>query len=254
MTNRIEDGIISSITSVEEAKDVKVLFAAESGSRAWGFASPDSDYDARFIYVHTEDYYLSIDEQRDVIELPIDDVLDINGWELRKALKLFRKSNAPIFEWLRSPIIYRSNPEFRQEMMALIPRYFSPRAMFHHYLSMAKSVTDGPDLSGWEVKLKKYFYALRPLLACKWILDRNETPPMEFSKLRILLDVSLNGIVDDLLGQKSKADEKFTIKPIMQLHLWLGNQQQYCESHQPLASEPIEDHEDLNQLFRQYLK
>ncbi len=250
MTNSIN----KKLSILEEGLGVQVLMACESGSRAWGFPSPDSDYDARFIYVHSKDYYLGIDEQRDVIELPIDDVLDINGWELRKALKLFRKSNAPIFEWLQSPIVYKTNPKFHQEMTALMPRYFSPRAMFHHYLSMAKSVTDGPDLSGSAIKLKKYFYALRPLLACKWILDRNEAPPMEFSKLRVLLDVSLNGIVNDLLDQKSKADEKFTITPIMQLHLWLGNQQEYCESHQPIASAPIEDHEDLNQLFRRFVK
>ncbi len=246
--------ILEKLNSLEDHFNMKALYSCESGSRAWGFPSPDSDYDARFIYVHTKDYYLSIDEQRDVIELPIDHVLDINGWELRKALKLFRKSNAPIFEWLQSPMIYKSNPEFLQGMKALMPRYFSPRAMFHHYLSMAKSVTDGPDLSGSAIKLKKYFYALRPLLACKWILDRNEVPPMEFSKLRVLLDASLNRIVNDLLDQKSQTDEKFSIAPIMQLHLWLGNQQEYFESHQPMASAPFEDHDDLNQLFRRFLK
>ncbi|NOT73480.1 MAG: nucleotidyltransferase domain-containing protein [Cyclobacteriaceae bacterium] len=246
--------IESQLIQSEIGHNVSILYAAESGSRAWGFPSPDSDFDARFIYVHSKEYYLSIEEQRDVIELPIDAVLDINGWDLRKALKLFRKSNAPVFEWLQSPIVYKSNPEFHAEMNSLMPRYFSPRGMFHHYLSMAKSVIAGPDLSGAEVKLKKYFYALRPLLACKWILDYNEVPPMEFGKLRILLDEDLQGIVNDLLDQKSKLDETFTIKPIKELNAWITNSQEYNENHQPLARAVSDDHEDLNQLFRKFLK
>src|SRR5688500_17692067 len=158
--------IFEKLKSIEHQFDVKILYACESGSRAWGFASPDSDYDVRFIYVHRMDYYLSIDEQRDVIELPINDVLDINGWELRKALRLFRKSNAPLFEWLQSPIVYETNPAFVEDMTRLMSGSFSARAAMHHYLSMAKGVFES-DLSAEEVKLKKYFYALRPILAAK---------------------------------------------------------------------------------------
>src|SRR5690606_28290592 len=118
----------------------------------------------RFIYVHKMDYYLSINDPRDVIELPINDVLDINGWELKKALKLFRKSNAPLFEWLQSPIVYVAEPTFVGEMKALMASTFSARAAMHHYLSMARGVFEH-ELSGKMVKLKKYFYALRPVLA-----------------------------------------------------------------------------------------
>src|SRR5690349_19783163 len=106
----MHEEIVGRLGSVEEEFDVRVLYACESGSRAWGFASPDSDYDVRFVYVHKADYYLSIDDQRDVIEVPINDLLDINGWELRKALRLFRKSNAPLYEWLQSPIVYSADP------------------------------------------------------------------------------------------------------------------------------------------------
>src|SRR5688572_12611281 len=160
--------IFEKLKSIEHQFDVKILYACESGSRAWGFASPDSDYDVRFIYVHKMDYYLSIDEQRDVIELPINDVLDINGWELRKALRLFRKSNAPLYEWLQSPIVYAADPGFVDGLKSLMSGIFSARAGMHHYLSMAKSVFDS-ELSGEMVKLKKYFYALRPILAAMWI-------------------------------------------------------------------------------------
>ncbi|WKZ59129.1 MAG: nucleotidyltransferase domain-containing protein [Cyclobacteriaceae bacterium] len=230
---------------------VNILHACESGSRAWGFASPDSDYDVRFIYIHKRDHYLSIDEPHDVIELPISDLLDINGWELRKALRLFRKSNAPLYEWLQSPIVYQSDPDFIESLRGLMSTYFSPRAMMHHYLSMVNNVMNN-DLSGIEVKLKKYFYALRPILASRWIAEYNEVPPMEFAKLRVLLDKDLHTIIDDLLAKKATVDEKFAINPIMEIHRWLDSQLAYCESRIPDASRSS-DSEPLNELFRKFI-
>jgi predicted nucleotidyltransferase len=249
------DGIIKErLSSIELDSNVKVLFAAESGSRAWGFPSPDSDYDARFIYVHPKDYYLSIDDQRDVIELPVDEVLDINGWDIRKALKLFAKSNAPLFEWLQSPIVYQSDERFHKALVELMPQYFNPRAMFHHYYSMAKSVTEGAELAGSEIKLKKYFYGLRTLLSCKWILERNEVPPMEFGKLRVLLDEDAKEVVDELLELKSKGDEALTVKPMWQVHLWITNQRAKFQNERPDEKTISTDRTPLNKLFRQYLK
>jgi uncharacterized protein len=239
------------LQEIESNHNVKILYACESGSRAWGFASPDSDYDVRFVYVHPKEHYLSIEEQRDVIELPINDLLDINGWELRKALRLFKKSNAPLYEWLQSPIVYLAEQSFASEIQEQMSNYFSPRAMMHHYLSMAKSAMDN-DLSGSEVKLKKYFYAVRPILACRWIADCNEVPPMEFGKLRRLLDANLNQVVDDLLVKKSQVGEKFVIKPIAELHAWLKTQIEYCESHVPKSVS--NESNSLNELFRKYVK
>jgi len=128
----VKEIIFEKLKAIEYQFDVRIRYACESGSRAWGFASPDSDYDVRFVYVHKADYYLSIDDQRDVIEVPINDLLDINGWELRKALRLFRKSNAPLYEWLQSPIVYSADSNFVSNMKALMPTYFSPRAGMHH--------------------------------------------------------------------------------------------------------------------------
>lgn len=119
--------IIDKLKGIEQNNNVKILYACESGSRAWGFASPDSDYDVRFIYIHNPDYYLSIDNADDVIELPVNEVLDISGWDIRKALKLFRKSNPPLMEWLQSPIVYACNEEFYAQMTALAPQYYIPR-------------------------------------------------------------------------------------------------------------------------------
>ena len=206
----MQEIILEKLKAIEHQFDVRMLYACESGSRAWGFASANSDYDVRFIYVHKSDYYLSIDDLRDVIEVPINDLLDINGWELRKALRLFRKSNAPLYEWLQSPIVYAAEPTFVMEMKALMSTYFSLRAGMHHYLSMAKGVFEN-ELSGERVKLKKYFYALRPILAAKWIADMKTIPPMDFESLRVLMPGRISTVVDELLSIKVKVDESFMI-------------------------------------------
>lgn len=160
--------IVQQLKNIEEQRNVKIIFACESGSRAWGFPSQDSDYDVRFIYVRTIDSYLSISEQRDVIELPISDLLDINGWDLRKALNLLRKSNPPFLEWLQSPIIYYEDPSVMDQIRNLAVNVFSVKATLHHYLSMAKG-NFREYLQGDLVRAKKYFYVLRPILACLWI-------------------------------------------------------------------------------------
>lgn len=148
--------ILERLTAIEQSESVRILYACESGSRAWGFASPDSDYDVRFIYVHPRDWYLSInaERRRDVIERPIEDLLDINGWDLRKALQLMYKSNPPLFEWLHSPIVYREQPGFRQDMLAITPTYYSPRGCAWHYLHMARG-NQREYLRGDPVRLKK---------------------------------------------------------------------------------------------------
>jgi uncharacterized protein len=102
----ILDEIQACLSDIEKTHQVKIIYSCESGSRAWGFPSADSDYDVRFLYLHPVDWYLSIEDKRDVIEVPIKNKLDITGWDLRKALQLFRKSNPPLLEWLGSPIVY----------------------------------------------------------------------------------------------------------------------------------------------------
>lgn len=246
------DRINKELKDINQKFSVDILLACESGSRAWGFPSPDSDFDVRFIYVHNNNYYLSIDEPR--IELPVNEVLDINGWELRKALRLFKKSNGPLFEWLQSPVIYQQNDQFVDDIRKLMPDYFSPRSTMHHYLSMAKTVYH-EDLAGKsQVKLKRYFYALRPLLSCRWIADRREVPPMEFGKLRTQLSSDLNKIVDKLLHQKSIENEKFTIESIDSLDSFIRNEIEY--SDQAVSALPLAQgtSDALNNLFRKYIK
>ncbi|MFN3405363.1 MAG: DNA polymerase beta superfamily protein [Cytophagaceae bacterium] len=249
------DIIINNLSRIEKEHNIKILYACESGSRAWGFPSKDSDYDVRFIYIRSKDWYLSIDERKDTLEFPINDVLDISGWDIRKSLKLLRASNAVVFEWLQSPIVYKEEPEFSNRMKALFPDFFSIRAGMHHYLSMAKNGYEN-ELQGEQVKLKKYFYALRPVLACKWIAEKKETPPMEFGILRQLIheQKELNLIIDQLLEQKSVGDEKDTLAPISILNSFIESEikeaKKVCEEFEKQKG----DSKVLDDLFRELLQ
>ncbi|KAA8783212.1 putative nucleotidyltransferase [Paenibacillus sp. 4624] len=212
MTNvdqTMRDIIARQLAQIEQEEQVRIIYACESGSRAWGFPSQDSDYDVRFIYVRPLEWYLSIEDQRDVIERPISDQLDINGWDIRKALKLFRKSNPPLLEWLQSPIQYDEQYSVAERIRSLSPLTFSAKSCMYHYLNMAKG-NFRDYLQGEQVKIKKYFYVLRPLLACSWI-ERYETmPPMAFDKLVETLvreDKSLYTEIHDLLRRKKAGDE-----------------------------------------------
>ena len=166
-----------------------VLLAVESGSRAWGFASPNSDYDARFICLHPVDWYVSVDLEgkRDVIEYPIVDDIDLNGWDVRKALRLFGKSNPAFVEWIQSPLVYLEHGTFVDRVRSLLPEIYSCGKGVKHYRSMAKTNYRGY-LRQEEVPLKKYFYALRPLLAVRWLERYGSPAPIEFSKLLHLID------------------------------------------------------------------
>lgn len=173
--------ILEELQKIEQIHNVKIIMAIESGSRAWGFASPDSDYDVRFIYVRSKEDYLKLEGIRDVIEWKLDEVLDINGWDIKKALQLLHKSNPTIFEWCASPIVYLETPEFAVLKSALT-NYFSEKKALYHYWHMAQT-NYREYLKGEEVRIKKYFYVLRPLLAAQWILDKRVAPPMLFDEL-----------------------------------------------------------------------
>ncbi|MFE4713313.1 nucleotidyltransferase domain-containing protein [Paenibacillus sp. NPDC056722] len=201
--------IIEELKKIEREENVRILYACESGSRAWGFPSKDSDYDVRFLYIRPLEWYLSIFEKRDVIERPISNMLDINGWDLKKALNLFRKSNPPLLEWLQSPIVYTENESVVRQIRDISSFTFSPRSCMHHYLHMAKG-NYRDYLKGDHVKIKKYFYVLRPVLACEWIERFHTMPPIEFPVLveTLLPEGSLlRAAVDDLLIRKRAGDE-----------------------------------------------
>ena len=198
--------ILSRLRQIERDNGVRILLAAESGSRAWGFASCDSDYDVRYIYARPAEDYLRIEEIRDVIEVPISGELDINGWDLRKTLRLLYRSNPTLFEWFSSPIVYRETP-FAARFRKIMNDYFSRKKSLYHYISMAEG-NYREFLKGETVKAKKYFYVLRPVLACRWVLDRGTPPPMLFSDLASAeLPGYLRPEVDRLLDLKINSPE-----------------------------------------------
>jgi hypothetical protein len=204
----LERTIKADLAEIEARENVRIVYACESGSRAWGFPSSDSDYDVRFIYLHPRAWYLSIENKRDVIEHPITGRLDINGWDLRKALQLFQKSNPPLFEWLNSPIVYLEKYSVISRLRILLAEYYSPKACAYHYLHMAHGNFRGY-LQGDQVWVKKYFYALRPVLVVNWIEQGLGVVPTEFGVLvdRIVKSPGLKTEITKLVEAKRRGDE-----------------------------------------------
>jgi uncharacterized protein len=200
--------IKETLYNLEQETGCKVLYACESGSRAWGFDSPDSDYDVRFIYVHPTDWYLSIVDHRDVIERMLPNDLDVSGWELRKALRLMRKSNPPFYEWLRSPIVYAERRECVDELRKVAMDCYSPERCYYHYRSMARgNMRDYFERE--RVPLKKYLYVLRPILACKWIEADLGPAPMEFQTMvdKLIEPGLLRSDIEALVDRKRQSSE-----------------------------------------------
>jgi predicted nucleotidyltransferase len=196
--------IITAIESLEAKYNIEILYACESGSRAWGFPSPDSDYDARFIYRHRKETYLSIGGYEEQIGPFINGDLDLNGWDIRKLLRLMANANSTPFEWLQSPIIYKEQSGFRDGLKPLLEQYFNPRTQINHYLGIAtgalKAMPDG-------FKIKKLFYVLRPILAAKWIAAYNAYPPMQIQPMLELLSEGLKHTILKLINDKAKMNE-----------------------------------------------
>ena len=208
MKESITEAIQDRLSHIEKTEDVTVLYACESGSRAWGFESEDSDYDVRFIYLHQTSHYLAMERGSGVIERPIDNEFDLSGWDLVKALELFQKSNPPLLEWIQSPIVYRCTSSLAERLRGLLPHFYSPRACMYHYLHMAEG-NFREYLKGEEVWTKKYFYVLRPVLACLWIEKGLGVVPTEFHKLvdAVVTDRRLRDAIDALLAAKRSGQE-----------------------------------------------
>lgn len=244
--------IMESLRRIEAEHDVTVLFACESGSRGWGFASPDSDYDVRFIYVHRLPWYLTVAPRRDVIELPINGDLDINGWDLRKALALMRESNPTLLEWLRSPIVYREEAQTMGRVRTLAEQVFSNARAWHHYTSMAKK-NFREHLQADEVRYKKYLYVLRPLLAARWIRSQPGVPPMRFAELAqhtldARQDAALIAEIDALLEVKMRAGEGATSPRWPGIHAFI-EAELTRNTAEPVLPLPVAGHADLDTLL-----
>lgn len=201
----------ASLETIRRAERVAIPLAVESGSRAWGFPSPDSDYDCRFIYVRRRTDYLSLFPKRDVIETPLAGELDVNGWDIAKALKLLLKGNAVVIEWLTSPIVYGGDEQFRSDFLALAHRVVDRGLVARHYLHLGERQRHAYFADGEIVQLKKLFYALRPAAALRWLRlhPAEAVAPMHFPTLLAECDVmgDVQSIMSDLMAQKAVTRE-----------------------------------------------
>lgn len=247
----IEKEINEKLDEIEKTEGVHILHAVESGSRAWGFASPDSDYDVRFVYVRPEEEYFRLDEPRDVIEGQLDAIFDINGWDLKKALRQFAKGNATLFEWSGSPIIYRTTKEW-EKIREVSTQYFSEKAAFYHYYGTASSTLQRY-LLGDTVRYKKYFYALRPLFAARYIEQYHEVPPVLFENLlKQDMPQELRNAIDDLLEIKRKTTEgeENPHMPVIKTFIETETARQK-EIAEILPDDQNKDWTELNRIFRE---
>jgi predicted nucleotidyltransferase len=249
----IEKEIQCRLDAIEADHRVRILYACESGSRAWGFASSNSDWDVRFIYDHDLPWYLSISHKRDVIELPIEGDLDINGWDLRKALYLLGKSNPVLNEWLGSPIVYRADREFVAGMCVLAERFLNPVALFHHYQHMACG-NFREYLKGETVRVKKYLYVLRPILACLWIERGLGIPPVLFDELvaGVVSEGELFAEIEALLVRKKAGDELQSGPRLPVIHAFIEQELERLRNVAIEKAEPV-DWSELDRFFQSRL-
>lgn len=256
MDRLIKEQILQKLTLAEQEHLVKIPIAVESGSRSWGFASPDSDYDCRFIYIHKREWYLSVFEGKDTISYTPDAVFDIGGWDLRKAIQHITKSNAVMLEWLSSDVLYRMNESVHQELWVLAKTFFNPIAVCWHYLSLAQNKITEIE-SEETCKIKAYCYVLRPLACIRYIREHGEIPYMNYHEnlSRITLGDPIREEISRLLAQKQLAKEGH---PIPRNQILLSYFHDECEQAKnwlgSLKHEKNRDYEQANRTFRKLIE
>lgn len=254
--------IIQMLQQLEKEKNIKILYACEAGSRVWGFHSKNSDYDVRFIYTHPKEWYLSLNtKQRDNINQQSDDKLfDFDGWELRKTLNLFAKSNPPLIEHLYSPVIYIDGGlTFRDRLILLLNEYYTSTACMYHYFHMAQGNLR-EYLKGDEVWLKKYLYVIRPLLCCIWIENYGDRRiPVDINELLYLFPTDrLRDEVSRLITQKKAGNELSMGPKIPRLHAWIESELRRLEEFRESGGFKSPDDKKINKdklniFFREQL-
>lgn len=247
----VEDLVMMKIREIEEKEKIKVLHVIESGSRAWGFASPDSDYDVRFIYVRNKDYYLSLRENKDFIDWELNEVLDINGWDLKKALQHFHKSNATLYEWSNSPVVYYTTPEWQNIYQSVAANYFACKSALYHYYGTANK-NYHEYLMDDMVKYKKYFYVLRPILACKWIEEKKCPPLVLFDELiNTVLEDDMKAAVVELLAKKIRMSEADKAPVIPVINQYIEEKLTYYKALvEGMSDDRNPEWEPLEEIFR----
>ncbi|MBA5725283.1 nucleotidyltransferase domain-containing protein [Bombella favorum] len=251
----VREEVMASLRQIEQEHGIEILFAVESGSRAWGFPSPDSDYDVRFVYRHRLDWYLSLKPGRDVIELPISDDLDVNGWDLRKALNLLTKPNPTLLEWLVSPVRYLWRAE-ADELAAFACQVEAGLSCQQHYLNLGRNSWKRAMNDDGSTRYKRLFYALRPAMALRWMrLHENGKPPMNFQALcqGCALPASVLEPIRELLHLKSRSRERQSGQSIPAVNELIETEFAHAEA-MALPKPGTDVHEQAEALFRKLVK
>lgn len=240
--------IKNKLEKIEKEYGIKILYSCESGSRAWGFPSPDSDYDVRFVYSRPIEEYLTIQPKKDHLSFPINDELDIYGWDISKVLQLITRSNTTPFEWLQSPVIYKEDKTFKEELWQLCQSYFCPRSNIHRYLGIARGAME--TMNGKDIKIKKLFYVLRPTLAALWCAEKNTIAPMSIFPLMDLLTDDLRKKVLSLIELKSTANESYVIEIDRDIKTWIDRTFDYCMEASLQLTKKDFDRKITDEFFR----
>lgn len=243
------DTIQKKLPHIEQQHQLTLLYVAESGSRAWGVASTDSDYDVRGIFIYPRQNYLAIDPPKETFEWIENQWFDVGGWELTKALRLLRKSNSVLLEWLQSPIVYRAQANIQVELLNLAEHFYQPRAVLYHYRGIAKTASES--MQGETIKLKKWFYLLRALLAAQWAATQYTIPPMQLKQLLAPLSSQEQNSILELVEFKADKDEHFLWMPPTPMKQLI--ERLWQTSDQSLATRDTPDTEMLNTWFRKKL-
>ena len=252
----MKEQIKKALKEIESRHGVTILYACETGSRAWGFPSPDSDYDVRMIYMHEPDWYLSLSEKKDSIEFMSDDrELDVTGWDIKKCLRLLWKSNGSLLERVQSPIVYLEAHDFLPELRHLAGQCYSPIATMHHYLGLARNSFAGID-NEESARLKHLFYALRATMACKWVMDKDMMPPIVFTTMlnELSIDKLLRNKIKDLIALKAGKMESYVHPKEPELNEFIRGQLDLAKDMVDTLPGRKEKHENLDIFFRKVLK
>ena len=242
--------IVNKLNHIAATRQVRWLWAVESGSRAWGFASPDSDYDVRGVYVQAPTAYMGIDAASENFEWIENTWFDVGAWDVRKTLRLLRTSNATVLEWLQSPHIYQAAPDFQETMWALAQAYFQPAHALYHYRGIAKTASSAVQADG-SIRLKKWFYVLRPLLAALWVVQHQGIAPMTLGELLVTQPAAIQAEVLALVALKQQKSEDFVFVPTPNLSQWVVSLWQQTDSK--LLKKTVPDGGDLDQLFQTWV-
>ena len=259
-SDQMSDDIREELRGIESKHGVEILYAAESGSRAWGFASKDSDYDVRFLYTHNPSWYLSMSPKNDFINKTFKD-LDLAGWDLQKALKLYRANNPQLLEWLESDIIYKDTYDVAGQLRQWKSSHFSKRTALHHYLGMARSEGEKHISGNKRILIKKYLYVLRSVFACRFVHLMNQHPPMKLKRLLQAVTPSSNynhGDITEtilkLIKDKERDEHEYTDR-IPHIDVFINTEVSVYESiakDLEKDEKPIE-WDTLDKLFRKTL-